>query len=113
MSVKDGAKHLARLDRDRSVYLDGKLVARVAKHPAFANCCKSAAALYDFQARPENVEWMTFDTGTGRRANRAWQLPRSYDDLVANRVAMTAWAEQHGGFMGRSPDTWPAPSPGR
>ncbi|MDE0201697.1 MAG: hypothetical protein OXK73_04605 [Rhodospirillaceae bacterium] len=41
MSVKDGATHLARLDRDRSVYLDGKLVARVAEHPAFANCCIS------------------------------------------------------------------------
>ena len=104
MSVKDGAQHLASLDRDRAVYLDGELVKRVAGHPAFANCCKSAAALYDFQARPDNVEWMTFDTGSGRRANRAWQLPRCYDDLVANRKAMTAWAEQHGGFMGRSPD---------
>ena len=104
MRVKDGAAHLASLDRDREVYLDGTLVTRVADHPAFANGCRSAAALYDFQARPENVEWMTFDTGTGRRANRAWQMPRSYDDLVANRVAMTAWAEQHGGFMGRSPD---------
>lgn len=104
MPVKDGAKHLANLDADRAVYLDGKLVQRVADHPAFANCCKSAAALYDFQAHPDNVEWMTFDTGSGHRANRAWQLPRTYDDLVAKRKAITAWAELHGGFMGRSPD---------
>lgn len=43
MSVKDGATHLARLDRDRSVYLDGKLVARVAEHPAFVSFCISNA----------------------------------------------------------------------
>ena len=104
MSVKNGAQHLSKLDTDRSVYLDGNLVTRVLDHPAFANCCRSAAALYDFQAHPDNVERMTFDTGSGRRANRAWQLPRSYDDLVTNRKAMTAWAELHGGFMGRSPD---------
>ncbi|WP_419946749.1 hypothetical protein [Candidatus Poriferisodalis sp.] len=36
---------------------------------------------------------MTFDLGDGRRANRAWHMPRSYEDLVAKRLAMTAWAE--------------------
>jgi 4-hydroxyphenylacetate 3-monooxygenase len=47
---------------------------------------------------------MTFDIGNGRRANRAWQLPRSYAELVERRKALTAWSEQHVGFMGRSPD---------
>lgn len=104
MSVKDGKAHLAALDKDRAVYIDGAFVPRVADHPAFANCCRSAAALYDFQAAPENVDLMTFETGTGRRANRAWQMPRSHAELVERRKAMTAWAELHGGFMGRSPD---------
>ena len=103
-AVKDGAAHLAALDTDREVYLDGRLVTRVAEHPAFAQSCRSAAALYDFQARPENVELMTFDVGDGRRANRAWQMPTSYDELVAKRRAMTAWAELHAGYLGRSPD---------
>jgi 4-hydroxyphenylacetate 3-monooxygenase len=31
-------------------------------------------------------------------------MPRSYDDLVARRRALVAWAEQHYGFFGRSPD---------
>lgn len=104
MNVKDGTAHLRALDKDREVYLDGQLITRVADHPAFAAACRSAAALYDFQADPANVERMTFDTGTGRRANRAWQMPRSYAELVARREALTAWAELHGGFMGRSPD---------
>ena len=103
-AVKDGAAHLAALDVDREVFLDGKLISRVTEHPAFTNCCRSAAALYDFQAHPDNIERMTFDTGAGHRANRAWQLPRSYEELVAKRLAMTDWAETHGGFLGRSPD---------
>ncbi|MGI9616786.1 MAG: 4-hydroxyphenylacetate 3-hydroxylase family protein [Acidimicrobiales bacterium] len=102
--VKDGRAHLAALDRDREVYLDGELIRRVADHPAFAESCRSTAALYDFQAKPENVELMTFDVGDGRRANRAWQMPTNYEELVAKRKAMTAWAELHAGYMGRSPD---------
>ena len=101
-AVKDGRDHLAALDTDRQVYIDGELVPRVAEHPAFAQACRSIAALYDFQAA--NQELMTFDVGGGRRANRAWQMPTSYEELVAKRAAMTAWAELHAGFMGRSPD---------
>ena len=104
MNVKDGTAHLRALDRDREVYLDGALVKRVADHPAFAAACRSAAALYDFQAAASNVERMTFETETGVRVNRAWQMPRSYAELVARREALAAWAELHGGFLGRSPD---------
>jgi 4-hydroxyphenylacetate 3-monooxygenase len=103
-TVKDGSDHLAAIDTDRAVFLDGELITRVAQHPAFAESCRATAGLYDFQAQPENVELMTFDIGDGRRANRAWQMPTSYDELVAKRKAMTAWAELHGGYMGRSPD---------
>ena len=101
-AVKDGRAHLAALDTDRAVFLDGELITRVAEHPAFAESCRAIAGLYDFQAA--NQELMTFDIGDGRRANRAWHMPRSYEDLVAKRVAMTAWAELHAGYMGRSPD---------
>ena len=101
-AVKDGRAHLAALDTDREVFLDGELINRVAEHPAFAESCRAIAGLYDFQAA--NPELMTFDVGGGRRANLAWQMPTSYEELVAKRVAMTAWAELHAGFMGRSPD---------
>ena len=104
MKIKDGAAHLRALDKDREVYLDGALITRVVDHPAFATACRTAAALYDFQAAPANVELMTFETETGRRVNRAWQMPRSYAELVTRREALTAWAELHGGFLGRSPD---------
>ena len=53
---KTGAEHIKSLKDGRTVYLDGKLVGDVTEHPAFRNAVHSAAALYDFQAQPENLE---------------------------------------------------------
>ena len=102
---KTGAEHIKSLKDGRTVYIDGKLVADVTEHPAFRNAVQSAGLLYDFQARPENLELMTFvPDGSNRRVNRAWQMPRSYDEMVLRRKALQAWAALSCGFMGRSPD---------
>src|SRR6186997_2142701 len=102
---KTGAEHIKSLKDGRTVYIDGKLVPDVTEHPAFRNSVKSAAMLYDFQARPENIELMTFQpNGANRRVNRSWQMPRNYAEMVQRRKAMQAWAELSCGFMGRSPD---------
>ena len=103
--VKTGADHLCSLRDGRAVYIDGELVADVTTHPAFRNAIHCAAALYDYQARPENLEAMTFrPPGAPRRINRCWQLPRSYGELVQKREAILAWAAPTCGFLGRSPD---------
>jgi 4-hydroxyphenylacetate 3-monooxygenase len=103
--AKTGAEHIASLRDGRTVYIDGKLVPDVTTHPAFKNAVQSAGALYDFQAQPQNIELMTFQPeGSSRRVNRAWQMPRSYDEMVQRRKALQAWAGVHYGFMGRSPD---------
>ncbi|MGH7110026.1 MAG: 4-hydroxyphenylacetate 3-hydroxylase family protein [Stellaceae bacterium] len=107
---KTGAEHLAALRDGRAVYIDGERVADVTTHPAFRNAVRSAAALYDFQAQPENLDWMTFvpppgvTTSGGRRVNRCWQIPKTYAELVARRRALSAWAERSAGFVGRAPD---------
>ena len=54
-TCKTGAEHIKSLKDGRNVYIDGQKVADVTLHPAFRNSVKSAAALYDFQARPENL----------------------------------------------------------
>jgi 4-hydroxyphenylacetate 3-monooxygenase len=103
--ARTGAEHIASLKDGRTVYIDGQLVPDVTTHPAFRNAVQSAAALYDFQAKPENIELMTFaPEGSDRRVNRAWQMPRSYEEMVLRRKALQAWARVHYGFMGRSPD---------
>src|SRR3954454_7970337 len=105
MDCKTGAQHIKSLQDGRTVYIDGKLAGDVTVHPAFRNSIASAGMLYDFQARPENIELMTFQpNGANRRVNRAWQMPRNYAEMVQRRKAMQAWAELSCGFMGRSPD---------
>src|SRR6185437_15934058 len=102
---KTGAEHIKSLKDGRTVYLDGKLVEDVTEHDAFRHAVHSAAALYDFQARPENLELMTFQpNGSNRRVSRGWQMPRSYDEMVKRRKALQAWAALTCGYMGRSPD---------
>ena len=103
--IKNAEEHIQSLHDDRNVFLDGERVEDVTTHPAFRNSVRTAAKLYDFQAEPENAELMTFASPTsGRRVNRAWQMPESYEELVVRRQALVTWAEQHAGFMGRSPD---------
>src|SRR3984885_3299017 len=102
---KTGAEHIKSLQDGRTVYLNGELVSDVTEHKAFRNSVRSAAALYDFQARPEHIELMTFQpNGSNRRVNRAWQMLRNYEEMVKRRKALQAWAALSCGFMGRSPD---------
>lgn len=103
--IRNGAEHMARLRDGRAVFIDGARVDDVTAHPAYRNAVRSIARLFDFQADPVNRELMTFAApDSGERANRIWQLPASYDELVTRRRALEAWSELHCGFMGRAPD---------
>ena len=103
--VRTGQQYLESLRDGRQVYLDGELITDVVDHPAYRNAVRSTAALYDYQAAPENLEAMTFESPTsGELVNRCWQLPESYEELVTRRRAMERWAECTLGYMGRSPD---------
>ncbi len=103
--VKTGEQHIQALKDGRQVYLNGGIVRDVTTHPAFRNAVASVGKLYDFQSRPANLDLMTFRTPDGKgRANRIWQLPGSYDEMVERRRALETWTELHGGFLGRAPD---------
>ena len=102
--IKSGEQHIASLRDGREIYLDGALVDDVTTHSAYRGAVASIGRMFDFQSASENRELMTFETETGTRANRIWQLPTSYDELVTRRKALEAWAELHAGFMGRAPD---------
>jgi 4-hydroxyphenylacetate 3-monooxygenase len=105
MAVKDGARHIESLRDGRTIYLEGRVVENHTTHPAFRNAVSSAAALYDFQAAPAHIETMTYRSpGSGDSVSRIWQLPQSYQDLVARREALTEWAKLSCGMLGRSPD---------
>jgi 4-hydroxyphenylacetate 3-monooxygenase len=103
--LKTGYEHAAQLRDGRALFIDGRRVDDVTTDPSFRNAVASICSIYDFQSAPEQRELMTFPVaGTSVRANRIWQLPTSYDELVERRHALEAWSELHCGFIGRSPD---------
>src|SRR6266850_952707 len=103
--VKNGEMHINSLRDGRHVYLDGRLIVDHVDHPAFRNAVRTAARLYDFQARAENLERMTFDSPKpGLRVGKMWQLPTSLHELRQRRLALESWAELTCGMLGRSPD---------
>jgi 4-hydroxyphenylacetate 3-monooxygenase len=101
--MRSAQEYLSGLKDGRTIYINGASVGDVTAHHAFRNLAGSMAGLFDFASAPENADLMTFDTG-GARANRIWQLPTSYAELVERRKALEAWAALHAGFMGRAPD---------
>jgi 4-hydroxyphenylacetate 3-monooxygenase len=101
--TRSAQEYLSNLKDDRTIYINGERVADVTAHHAFRNVATSMAGLFDFANASANRELMTFETETGR-ANRIWQLPTSYAELVQRRTALEAWASLHGGFLGRAPD---------
>ena len=91
--IKTGEQHIASLRDGREIYLDGERVTDATVHPAYRGAVASIGRMFDFQSAPENRELMTFETETGTRANRIWQLPASYDELVTRRKGLEAWTE--------------------
>lgn len=91
--------------RPRNIVVDGQRITDPTAHPAFAQAARSIAGLYDYAAAPENREVMTFPSPRdGKPVLRAYQIPKSHQDLRDKRVAAERWAEQTFGLMGRTPD---------
>jgi 4-hydroxyphenylacetate 3-monooxygenase len=104
MALKTGQDHIDSLRDERTVFYEGRVVGDVTTDPAYRNAVSSIAKLYDFVSSPDNVDLMTYEVPGGGRANRIWQLPHSYEDLVGRRKALETWSSEHAGYMGRAPD---------
>jgi 4-hydroxyphenylacetate 3-monooxygenase len=103
--MRTGAEYLRSLNDGRKVFLGGEAVADVSKHKAFAEAARSVARLYDIAADPANRELMTYPSPkTGAPVLRAFQIPKTHDDLRLRRLFHEKWAEATFGLMGRSPD---------
>lgn len=104
--VRTGADYVAGIrDDGRHVVHNGEVVNDVTTHPAFRGAVQSVANIYDMASDPENCELMTYDSPSGAGpVNRSWAMPRSQEELVLRRKALTKTAEMTLGLMGRSPD---------
>ncbi len=105
MAVRTGQQFIEGLRDDREVYYNGQRVADVTTFEPFKASIASLARLYDLQHDARYRETLTVECPTlGERIGRAFEMPRSQQDLRLKREAYRLWAESTCGMMGRSPD---------
>ena len=101
-----GKEFLDSLDDGREVWIYGERVKSITTHPAFQNCARMLARLYDAlhedHASGRNV--LTEPTEWGGFTHRYFRAPRTVEEQVAGRDAIAAWARITYGWLGRSPD---------
>lgn len=103
MGARSGNNYLSTLKKfDADVWIGGARVNDVTSHPAFRNCARSIASLYDMQM--EHPERMTFRTEDGGRAGMSFIQPKSTDDVRKRGRMMKTWADWACGMFGRTPD---------
>src|SRR5579872_5411589 len=103
MGARSGSNYLSTLKKlNAEIWLGGERVGEVTSHPAFRDCARSIASLYDMQL--ERVEQMTFRTDDGGRSGLSFIQPKSIDELRKRSRMMAAWANFSGGMMFRTPD---------
>ncbi len=103
MGARSGNNYLTALKKlNAEVWIGGERVTDVTSHPAFRNCARSIASLYDMQM--EHPERMTYRTEDGGRTGLSFLAPKSADEMRKRSRMMKAWADFSGGMLGRTPD---------
>ncbi len=104
-TLRTGPEYLRSLNDGRTVFVDGELVKDVTRHPAFAEASKSAARLFDVAADPSMRSRMMYTSpSSGNPVFRAYQIPKTLDDLRLKRLASETWSGVSYGMIGRTPD---------
>jgi aromatic ring hydroxylase len=101
-----GREYLDSLDDDREIWIYGERVKKITEHPAFQNCARMIARLYDALHEDHNSgkNIITMPTEWGGFTHRYFKAPTSLEEQVAGRDAIAAWARITYGWLGRSPD---------
>lgn len=103
-SLNTGEQYKQSLRDGRVVWYQGERIEDVTRHPVTAGGVDWLAQLYDMQSHPDHRDVMTFEREDGRRVSRAWQVPRSAEDLAARRTFAEFTSRQTLGFFGRQMD---------
>jgi 4-hydroxyphenylacetate 3-monooxygenase len=103
MPARTGAQYLDGVRGAREVWFEGERVRDVTRHAVLGRAARTLAELYDLQQA--DADRLTYPSPTtGRPVSLAFIQPRTVDDLVRRRVMFPAWANHHGGLIGRTPD---------
>src|SRR6267142_1975192 len=101
-----GMEFLDSLDDGREVWIYGERVKKITAHPAFQNCARMLARLYDalHGDHQSGKHVLTEPTEWGGFTHRYFRAPTTVEEQVAGRDAIAAWARLTYGWLGRSPD---------
>jgi len=105
MGIRTGRQFLDKLNSmTPEIYVDGdKVTSNVAEHPAFRNNAQTYAKVFDLQHDPEYQAALTSTSPTtGDLVGASFLVPRTEEDLVKRRTAMSTLANWSNGFLGRS-----------
>src|SRR5206468_12863872 len=89
-----GKEFLDSLDDRREVWIYGERVKRITAHPAFQNCARMLARLYDalHEDHASGRGVLTMPTEWGGFTQRYFRAPATVDEPVASRDALPEWA---------------------
>jgi 4-hydroxyphenylacetate 3-monooxygenase oxygenase component len=105
MSVRTGKQFVDGLRDGREVWYDGQRIDDVTTFPPLGAAVRSMAMLYDLQHQREHRDVLTVEAPElGGRIARAFEMPRTREQLRLKREAYITWAEASCGMLGRSPD---------
>jgi 4-hydroxyphenylacetate 3-monooxygenase len=101
-----GEEYLDSLRDGREVWIYGERVGDITAHPAFRNSARMIARLYDalHDSKTRDVLTTETDTDSGGFTQRYFRVPKSWEEQLACRDAIAAWARLTYGWMGRAPD---------
>lgn len=103
MGARSGNNFLTALRKLKAdVWIAGARVEDPTIHPAFVNCARSIASLYDMQS--EHPAAMTYRLDDGGRAGLSFIQPANAEDVRIRSVMFRLWAEYSGGMLECSPD---------
>ncbi|MGE0733301.1 MAG: 4-hydroxyphenylacetate 3-hydroxylase family protein [Alphaproteobacteria bacterium] len=101
-----GREYLDSLDDGREIWIYGERVKKITEHPAFQNCARMIARLYDalHEDHRSGKNVLTTATEWGGFTQRHFKAPTNVAEQVAARDAIAEWARIGYGWLGRSPD---------
>jgi len=102
--IRTGAQYLAGLQDAREVWTRGSRVADVTTEPGMLRGAATLASLMDRQHDTEFLDVVTYLDDDGDRCARAFQIPRTHDDIKVRGKAYYEWAKWSNGMFGRTPD---------
>lgn len=86
MGLRSSAEYVESLRDGRVTFWDGERIDDITTHPRFATPIANTAADYAYDD-PERGDILSYETETGERAHRIFQIPRTEADL-ADRVKL-------------------------